>query len=82
MLYLAVKLIMPSGEALGRMVVDVRGGEVVSVSPFEREIHSMSLLDEVFLSFSPASVVSESGEGVSPRYAFTMIDGQPVRLDG
>lgn len=81
MLYLAVNLHLPSGEVLGRMVVDVRGGEVVSVTPFERELQSMSLLDEIFLSFSPCTAVSEGSAGVSPRYAFTRIDGELVRLD-
>lgn len=50
MLFLARELHFSNGESLRNMVVDVMGGVVNDFYPFGGEVHSMSLVDELFLS--------------------------------
>lgn len=53
MLYLARELHTPTGEILRNRVVDVLFGAVKNVYLFSGEVHSMSLVDEVYLSYVP-----------------------------
>ena len=50
MLYLARELHIPDGETLRCAVVDTDAGCVNNIYPFAGEVHSMMLVDEVFLS--------------------------------
>lgn len=50
MLFLARKLHMPTGELLRNMVVRVEGSCVKDIYSFVGEVHSMALVDELFLS--------------------------------
>ena len=60
MLYLARVLYMPWGEELHSRVVGVAAGKVQTVSPFEKELPSMILMDEVYItSFDSAISVSD-----------------------
>ena len=49
-IYLACKLYLPSGDVLRRYVVAVSDGRVLEWYPFESEVHSMLLVDELFVS--------------------------------
>ena len=49
-LYLARRLYVPSGCVLERYVVAVSAGCVLEWYPFESEVHSMLLVDELFVS--------------------------------
>lgn len=60
MKYLARMLYMPWGEEFHSQVVDVVAGKVRAVSPFKEELHSMILVDEVYItSFDSAIAVSD-----------------------
>lgn len=50
MLFLARELHFPNGDLSRNMVVDVVGGVVNDFYPFAGEVHSMVLVDELFLS--------------------------------
>ena len=51
-LYLARRLYVPSGCVLERYVVAVSAGRVLEWYPFESEVHSMLLVDEIGVSQS------------------------------
>ena len=49
MLYLARRLYLPTGEVLERYVVKSGGGGPLEWFPFEKENHSMILVDELYI---------------------------------
>ena len=49
MLYLALRLYLPSGDIKERFVVSVDDKGVVEWCPFEKESHSMLLVDELYI---------------------------------
>ena len=51
MLYLALRLHLPSGDVLHRFVVRVNDGKALEWYPFESECHSMLLVDDLYLFF-------------------------------
>lgn len=53
MLYLALKLFLPSGEVLNRYVVSVDNGIVTGWSLFDTECQSMIYVEELILSSNP-----------------------------
>ena len=65
MLYLARVLYVVTGEKQRNVVLEVCAGVVNNIYPFGSEVHSMILLDEVYLSFS--SSVKEFSEIINPQ---------------
>ncbi len=53
MLYLALKLFLPSGEVLNRYVVSIDNGIVTGWSLFDTERQSMIYVEELILSSNP-----------------------------
>ena len=46
-IYLARRVYLPSGDVLQRYVVTVSSGRVLECRPFEAELHSMLLVEEL-----------------------------------
>ena len=88
MLFLARELHCPNGDLLRNMVVSVMNGFVNNVYSFSGEVHSMVLVDELFL--SPSDTINslddikkishpEKGERL---YAYELNrSGEPVRIE-
>lgn len=66
MLYLARELYTPSGEMLRNRVVDMTCGIVKNVYSFSGEAQSMSLIDEIYLSYN-SSIKSVSDITTNPQ---------------
>lgn len=84
MLYLALKLHLPSGEMLSRYVVCVDDGEVVWWTPFKAECQSMIFVEELLLSSSPvlSSIKaddSSSAETTGVLYLYEVKHGGELR---
>ena len=84
MLYLALKLHLPSGEMLSRYVVCVDDGEVVWWTPFKAECQSMIFVEELLLSSSPvlSSIKADDGssaETIGVLYLYEVKPGGELR---
>ncbi len=58
MLYLARRLYLPTGEVLERYVVKSGDGGPLEWFPFEKECHSMILVDELYIQKSSDGVLT------------------------
>lgn len=80
MLYLALKLFLPSGEVLNRYVVSVDNGIVTGWSLFDTECQSMIYVEELILSSNPnltsfALNKDSSNESSAPLYLYKREQG-------
>lgn len=82
MLYLALKLFLPSGEVLSRYVVSVDNGIATGWSLFETECQSMIYVEELILSSNPNltsfPVNDSSNELSAPLYVYKREQGGGV----
>ena len=82
MLYLVRVLHMPDGECRYNTVVETAAGMVVGTEPFLSEMHSMILVDEVFLTVDYTGIPRCNAAENNPLYACSVgCDGVLKRLE-